>query len=497
MGEPSMRELRTIVAKNQVRLGVGRGLRLALAGMSYRMFRSSVTMAILALATAFLVHMLSFGLVQQGTERNAFAELSRQRHIGQTMTRLTEIDDDTKVVDGLASGESSRLSEYRRWSKQGEHEVMQSVLTARRLRTAAKSLNDLPAAARAVLLGDAKPEEFVLNLGPQKLAEIEAQARQLSVRLPLGSEVEFRRFVAALLPNLRAFVSAVREGHRHAIQHLTQSFAGKAISEVIRDRAPELPERLKEVGYELLPADLEDLSKLERRTTDIASLNRVLQNGEIATEIGRLASIETSRVNFETVSSFVTNAARARELHEVLARAKNQGLLTEARLLQLAAERNREVKVTRALGESTLAYEPGKFGLSERNQWLVALSFLVCIIGVANAMLMSVTERFTEIATMKCLGAMDGFVMMVFVFEAMIQGVVGGLVGLVVGVLLALLRAAVEYGSLFWSASSVVTPVLWSMAFSLLVSVLLAALAAVGPSWLAARLSPMEAMRVD
>ena len=497
MREPAIRELRPIVAKDQVRLGVGRGLRLALSGMSYRMFRSSVTMAILALATAFLVHMLSFGLVQQGTERNAFAEISRHRHLGQTRTRLTEVDNDTKVVDGLASGGGARLSEYRRWSNQSEHEVTQSVLTARRLRTAAKSLNDLPVAARAVLLGDTKPEEFVLNLGPEKLAEIEAQARQLGVRLPLGSEVEFHSFVAVLLPNLRAFVSAVRDGHGRAIRQLSQSFAGKAISEVIRDRAPELPERLKEVGYELLPADIEELSKLEWRTTDIASLNRALQNGEIATEIGRIASIEASRVNFETVSRFVTNAARARELHQILRRAENPGLLTEGRLLQLAAERNREVKVTRALGAHTEAYEAGKYGLSERNQWLVALSFLACVIGVANAMLMSVTERFTEIATMKCLGAMDGFVMMVFVFEAMIQGVVGGLVGLVVGVLLAVLRAAVEYGSLLWSASGVASPVLLAMAFSLLVSVVLAALAAVGPSWLAARLSPMEAMRVD
>ena len=117
--------------------------------------------------------------------------------------------------------------------------------------------------------------------------------------------------------------------------------------------------------------------------------------------------------------------------------------------------------------------------------------------GVANAMLMSVTERFTEIATMKCLGAMDRFVMQMFVLEALIQGAVGGLVGLVLGLLLSVLRALVEFGSLANLATGAAGAVGLAMLAALLCTMLLAALSAVGPSYVAARLSPMEAMRVE
>ena len=112
-------------------------------------------------------------------------------------------------------------------------------------------------------------------------------------------------------------------------------------------------------------------------------------------------------------------------------------------------------------------------------------------------MLMSVTERFSEIATMKCLGAMDRFVMLMFVFEAVIQGVVGGLIGAVVGIALAVMRGALDYGALLAEATNALAQIALAVTASLGVGVVLAALAAVGPSWIAARLAPMEAMRVE
>ena len=58
---------------------------------------------------------------------------------------------------------------------------------------------------------------------------------------------------------------------------------------------------------------------------------------------------------------------------------------------------------------------------SSKQTWLITLSLLVCVVGIANAMLMSVTERFREIGTMKCLGALDSFIVKLFLLESTFQ----------------------------------------------------------------------------
>jgi putative ABC transport system permease protein len=91
---------------------------------------------------------------------------------------------------------------------------------------------------------------------------------------------------------------------------------------------------------------------------------------------------------------------------------------------------------------------------------------------------------------------MDGFVMLMFVFEAAIQGVAGSLIGIVVGFALAALRGLAGYGALFfesvpWGSLAVVA------CGAVFVGIMLAAVSAVSPAWMAARLAPMEAMRVE
>jgi len=68
-----------------------------------------------------------------------------------------------------------------------------------------------------------------------------------------------------------------------------------------------------------------------------------------------------------------------------------------------------------------------------RTIWLVAMSLVVATVGIVNSMLMSVTERYKEIGTMKCLGALDKFIVRLFILEAMLLGVLASFVGALVG----------------------------------------------------------------
>ena len=131
-----------------------------------------------------------------------------------------------------------------------------------------------------------------------------------------------------------------------------------------------------------------------------------------------------------------------------------------------------------------------------QSRWLVALALLVAFVGILNAMLMSVTERFREIGTMKCLGALDGFIVKLFLLESLFQGVVGTVLGVILGLGLSLISVASGYGQYAWKDVPV-GQLLIRVLICLLVGVALTVAGAVYPAWQAARMQPIEAMRVE
>lgn len=131
-----------------------------------------------------------------------------------------------------------------------------------------------------------------------------------------------------------------------------------------------------------------------------------------------------------------------------------------------------------------------------QTRWLLGLALLVAFVGILNAMLMSVTERFREIGTMKCLGALDGFIVKLFLIESLFQGIVGTFIGIVVGVAVSLLTNWATYGNMAFRELQV-GPMLTAIGFSTLVGVVLTVCGAVWPAWQAARMHPIEAMRVE
>ena len=139
--------------------------------------------------------------------------------------------------------------------------------------------------------------------------------------------------------------------------------------------------------------------------------------------------------------------------------------------------------------------------------WLVIMSLIVCVVGISNAMLMSVTERFREIGTMKCLGALDRFVVLLFLLESSLQGLAGAIAGSIVGTLFALLVNLRAAGWSLWrvfyqfpwftdvnGAPLGVAPVIL---IGCLVGMALAVIGAAGPAFRAAKMPPVEAMRVE
>jgi putative ABC transport system permease protein len=117
------------------------------------------------------------------------------------------------------------------------------------------------------------------------------------------------------------------------------------------------------------------------------------------------------------------------------------------------------------------------------------LALLVGAFGIANIMLVSVTERTKEIGIMKANGARNREVMGLFLAEAVLLGVAGALVGIPVGL-------AIGYGATVYAEVGFTVPVVW-VAVAAGMGLLTGAVSGLYPAWRAARVDPIDALRYE
>lgn len=118
---------------------------------------------------------------------------------------------------------------------------------------------------------------------------------------------------------------------------------------------------------------------------------------------------------------------------------------------------------------------------------IAAISLLVGGIGIANIMLVSVTERTREIGLRKAVGATRRDIMLQFLVEAIVLSLIGGSIGIIIG----------------WGGSAIIsqfiqTSVTWtSVALAFGVSAVVGIVSGLVPAIRAARLNPIDALRYE
>lgn len=192
--------------------------------------------------------------------------------------------------------------------------------------------------------------------------------------------------------------------------------------------------------------------------------------------------------------AFFTSVRMAAEFQTI-----QDGILTEKQAMVKAGIKLNEhdqMLVQSATDANSEAGRLEKKSGKDRLNWLSIMALIVCTVGITNAMLMSVTERYKEIGTMKCLGALDSFIVKLFFIESCLIGFISSLIGFMIGwVVLSLMHLISDgteaFGLLYWAASFKL------LIISVTVGTILTYLATIAPAIRAAQMPPAAALRVE
>ena len=117
------------------------------------------------------------------------------------------------------------------------------------------------------------------------------------------------------------------------------------------------------------------------------------------------------------------------------------------------------------------------------------IALVVGSIGIMNIMLVTVTERTSEIGILKSLGFTNSNVLFLFIVESIVLSVFGGLLGIGLGILGA-------YGAQSVMHLPNVFPV-EMIAIGFAISVIVGLISGVYPANKAAKMNPVEALRCE
>ncbi|HAT09777.1 MAG TPA: hypothetical protein DCS97_04135, partial [Planctomycetes bacterium] len=175
------------------------------------------------------------------------------------------------------------------------------------------------------------------------------------------------------------------------------------------------PERLAGFSRLLAQTGLAELSPPEQVVALQGDLRLDRLRDEVSTILGSDEGRQRWRASFRTQPSLEEKLLL---LGDQRAQSVFAGRFAPEELQQVADSVAAARDLTQREAALAGKIDPAGGLVSTRQALLVAISFLVCMVGIANAMLMAITERFREIATMKCLGATDGFILTQFLMEA-------------------------------------------------------------------------------
>jgi len=487
--------------REQTRLSLKQMFVICFDSIAYRLLRSLITVFIIAVAIAFLAMILMEAELQRTARLALNTHVRELTSYSQLLRALSEIPSDERLVQ-MAAGTAKGSAERRKITRlaglteeNGAAFAARSATTRRYLRF----FENIPVGRRVLLVEQqAGLDIFDWLKAPANRATFDKALDQMrSLKIP-GSRAAFNVFLDDW-PAYRAQLDTLRVNYEGMIKAVESYAAPGGLNVRLRQaigagQAAEIFAALRERGYDVDAVDQAHIINGCRYQIEVEWASAFVNQPGIRRTWNRRYNDMFSPLG--ALTACAGDPQRVEWIRETLRQEKADAGFDRERFLAAArAVRDHEKVLEASRRWPADAADEGGAGKS-RTYWLVFVSFMVCVVGIANAMLMSVLERFKEIATMKCLGARNGTIAFLFVSESLVLGILGGILGVLGGAGIALSRQAWVFGGmLFEQFSPSGLAVVIGISFGC--SLLLTALASLYPAHVAARMPPMAAMRVD
>lgn len=491
--------MKTVDVNNQPKMGFSQTFRMGINDLQFRLFRSAVTLMVIAVAVAFMMNIVCEAISMRSVARIAQARTQQQRLASYWVARLTAPGTVEEIIQELGNPSVSAAiaEEARVMSGLSESDYAAYRNNAAQAAQYLRFFDKLDYGRRRILVRDASGVGILDRLrNPENFASFEEALKPLkSVRVP--HEVEGLRSFLNSWPAIKEQTARIQEARRLAIAKVADAVGDQSMVAALVKADGALGDSVRSAGFTAFDAQIAKTVAVDSaEREDTRKLEESVQNTDIRGQIAIERSIVAGDVTPDILWSILAKRGSA---EWYLGKLKKLDILppgmTPERAVYLAGIKADKDLLDRSLVQTTVV-EGGFLGVGSRMAWLVIISCLVCVVGIANAMLMAVTERFREIATLKCLGALDGYIMLLFVVEACLLGLVGGLAGGIIGSVIGFSRMAIAFQELLFGAFPG-GPWAAAMGFAVLLGGFLATIAGVYPSYIAARLAPMEAMRIE
>lgn len=467
--------------------------------IAHRLMRSMITAVIITLAIAFLSYIMVDSYIGSSIRDAVLKKKDRLTLGTRFISELSTTPSDYDLIRRINSSRKNKnyMSNIKNWSSLSGEQLDQFLNQVSSLNNYLDFFQSIPT-GRSVILVETNQDMAIFEWLSKKenfKAFKDKLANMPSLQLPNGID-EFEKFILTW-PALCETVKTIRNNYQQSITQIKKELPERNLSGTIlacksKQDLDSFFAMLDKNGFSIpsenipyIKADIEYQENLNKAL-------RILKSQNVRTgwfrRFQEKFSPKKALSKSDSINTYVNWIYETGDAENCKDISKEKFVETAKRYTKLHTLLKARLELTRKYGFTGM--------LNERAVWLIIVSFMVCAVGIANAMLMSVLERFKEIATMKCLGARNETIGLMFVVESIFVGVVGGLVGMLIGLFIGSIKQIIFYGTMVFD-NFPTTPILGVLVISFSCSLLLALLAAIYPAFVASKMAPMEAMRVD